>query len=198
MKKIWIDIDDVMNDFISFIISELNFYTWKKIKITDIDFWHLNQIWGISFEELKYIYKKSDIYSKVPLLQKNVDIIKKLENKNYQIIFITSRFLYQDYDTKKITQTLFRKFWLDNDIYIWMNKSSICKELWINVFIDDALYNCLNIKNNNHNIDVFLLDKLWNWEKELKRLEKEWFNIENINNINRLKEMQDLLNYLDI
>lgn len=198
MKKIWIDIDDVMNDFISFIIDELNFYTWKKIKNTDIDFWHLNQIWWISFDELKDIYKKSDIYSKVPLLQENIDIIKKLENKNYQIIFITSRFLYDDYDTKNITQMLFRKFWLDNDIHIWMNKSSICKELWINIFVDDALYNCLNVKNNNDNIDVFLLDKLWNWEKELKRLEKEWFNINSISKINRIKNFHDLLNYLII
>jgi 5'(3')-deoxyribonucleotidase len=193
MKKIWIDIDDVMNDFISFIIDELNFYTWKKIKNTDIDFWHLNQIWWVSFDELKDIYKKSDIYSKVPLLQENIDIIKRLENKNYQIIFITSRFLYHDYDTKNVTKMLFRKFWLDNDIYIWMNKSSVCKELWINIFIDDALYNCLDVKNNNDNIDVFLLDKLWNWEKELKRLEKEWFNTKNIDKINRIYSFNDLL-----
>ncbi len=197
MKKIWIDIDDVMNDFISFIIDELNFYTWKKIKNTDIDFWHLNQIWGISFDELKDIYKKSDIYSKVPLLQENIDIIKRLENKNYQINFITSRFLYHDYDTKNITKILFRKFWLDNDIYIWMNKSSVCKELWINIFIDDALYNCLDVKNNNDNIDVFLLDKLWNWEKELKRLEKEWFNINNIDKINRIYSLNDLLLWIN-
>lgn len=197
MKKIWIDIDDVMNDFISFIIDELNFYTWKKIKNTDIDFWHLNQIWWISFDELKDIYKKSDIYSKVPLLQENIDIIKRLENKNYQIIFITSRFLYHDYDTKNVTKMLFRKFWLDNDIYIWMNKSSVCKELWINIFIDDALYNCLNVKNNNDNIDVFILDKLWNWEKELKRLEKEWFDVKNMDQINRIYSLNDLLLWIN-
>ncbi len=197
MKKIWIDIDDVMNDFISFIIDELNFYTWKKIKNTDIDFWHLNQIWWVSFDELKDIYKKSDIYSKVPLLQENIDIIKRLENKNYQIIFITSRFLYHDYDTKNVTKMLFRKFWLDNDIYIWMNKSSVCKELWINIFIDDALYNCLDVKNNNDNIDVFILDKLWNWEKELKRLEKEWFDVKNMDQINRIYSLNDLLLWIN-
>lgn len=197
MKKIWIDIDDVMNDFISFIIDELNFYTWKKIKNTDIDFWHLNQIWWISFDELKDIYKKSDIYSKVPLLQENIDIIKRLENKNYQIIFITSRFLYHDYDTKNVTKMLFRKFWLDNDIYIWMNKSSVCKELWINIFIDDALYNCLDVKNNNDDIDVFILDKLWNWEKELKRLEKEWFDVKNMDQINRIYSFNDLLLWIN-
>lgn len=197
MKKIWIDIDDVMNDFISFIIDELNFYTWKKIKNTDIDFWHLNQIWGISFEELKDIYKKSDIYNKVPLLQENIDIIKRLETQNYQIIFITSRFLYHDYDTKNITKMLFRKFWLNNDIYIGMNKSYVCIELWINIFIDDALYNCLDVKNNNDNIDVFLLDKLWNWEKELKRLEKEWFNINNIGKIKRIYSLNDLLLWIN-
>lgn len=191
--KIWIDIDDVMNNFIEYIIPHLNLYTWLDKTVSDVDYWHLNEIWGISFDELKNIYKKSDIYNKVSLLQKNIDIIRKLENKNYQIIFITSRFLYHDYDTKNITKILFRKFWLDNNIYFWMNKALICKEFWINIFIDDALYNCLDTKNNNDNIEVFILNKLWNWEKELKRLEKEWFNTNNINNIVRLKKFEDIL-----
>ncbi len=196
MKKIWIDIDDVMNDFITYIIDELNLYTWKEIHISEIKTWHLNKIWWISFEELQNIYKKSDIYTKVPLLENNIKIIKQLEKNWYEICFITSRFLFDDYNTTEITKNIFLKNGLKNKIYIWMGKAEICKKLWIDIFIDDALYNCLKVKNENNNIQVFLLEKIWNGNNEIKRLKEEWFNIQNIWNIKRILNFKDILTYI--
>lgn len=196
MKNIWVDIDDIMNNFIDYIIDELNKYTWKSIFLKEIDFWHLHEIWWITFEELKNIYKKSNIYNKVPLLQENIDIIKSLEKKWYNVIFITSRFLFNDYNTMKITKDIFLNNWMKNDIYIWMNKEKICKKLNINIFIDDALYNCLKVKNYNKSTKVFLLNKIWNWEKEVQRLKNEWFNLENLDEIKRIDTLKEILLFI--
>ena len=195
--RIGIDIDDVMNDFISYIIPELNKATWKEYSLSDVDFWHLNQIRWISFDELKVIYRESDIYKKVPLINDAVSSVKSLISAGNRVVFITSRFQFPGYDTRGITQSVFNDVALDNlEIYIWMDKGALANKLDLDYFLDDALYNVLNVMNKSNGTQWVLIRKNWNGHKELNRLCEEWFDTSKYDNINIVESVSEFSQYV--
>ncbi len=169
----------------------LNITTLQDLDIDKIDYinsWHiwsvLNTLWR---KESEYCINTSLFFQIMmetiindTISDLNIESDFKLylkKNKFKKCFYSKWSFILEKFNADK-EKKLFDDYF--NNIYKWIRIPTVHpeKRLWLR--------------------DIFLLDKLWNWEKELKRLEKEWFNIENINNINRLKEMQDLLNYLDI
>ena len=132
------------------------------------------------YEELKYFLKniQENITNNATPRENAKEVIDKLKKEGHEIYIITARDSEFHDDPYKLS-----KDWLDkNEIYydkLIVNareKSSICKNEKIDLFIDDQLNNCLSVQNAGIQT-IMITDKTYNYDK-IKQL-KDWNEIYN-------------------
>ena len=185
--KIGIDIDDtVMNTFD--VIEEAARYFDKYFlenkgyqDITKYDF-HERFYW--TSEEKKDFFnyfRKNKLYLKAKPKGDALYYLEKLYNEGYEIYFLTRRKKDEKLDILSITKNdLISKGFKFTDCYIGLSKKGeACKNLEIDVFIDDAVIQIEDV--NNYGIKTILVDNWYN--KEYKGLRAK--NFQEIYNIIR-------------
>jgi len=192
IKKIGIDIDDTIYPFMEYLLPILNKDFWKQVKIEEIKSFDLLHLWNINKEQFKNKIKEYNIYEIWEIYNEIFDFIQNIQSKNIEIIFITSRFQYKDYDTiNKTKKWLKTQNLYDIDIIFTHSKWNICKTHNIDIFIDDWVHNILDILNRS-TTKVFLRKQPWNWIEEFNKLKiKHLFN-----KINRLNNLNEIFNYI--
>ena len=133
-----------------------------------------------TYEELKYFLKdiQENITNNASPRANAKEVIDKLKKDGNEIYIITARDSEFHDDPYK-----YSKDWLDkNKIYydkLIVNareKSSVCKNEKIDLFIDDQLNNCLSVQNAGIQT-IMITDKTYNYDK-IKQL-KDWNEIYN-------------------
>lgn len=185
--KIGIDIDDtVMNTFD--IIEEAARYFDKYFlenkgyqDITKYDF-HERFYWTSEEKKAFFNYfRKNKLYLKAKPKGDALYYLEKLYNEGYEIYFLTRRKKDEKLDILSITKNdLISKGFKFTDCYIGLSKKGeACKNLGIDVFIDDAVIQIEDV--NNYGIKTILVDNWYN--KEYKGLRAK--NFQEIYNIIR-------------
>jgi uncharacterized HAD superfamily protein len=196
-KTFGFDIDDVIWDLMSLIISHLN-ENWDKQfsldSVTDWDFWGMFE-WKWQ-DYLKNMIIERWMYEKMSVYEDTKEFINNIKD-THQITFVTSRFSYPW--ILDITKQWFDSNWIYYDsIHFEKFKSYFCKIAWVDYFVDDSLENAIKISKNSK-IQVFLLNKPWNQQTEINRLIKNWIfteeqikeelsKIKRINNVGELNK----------
>lgn len=169
VSKIWIDIDEVLAHFLE---SYLNFYnnkynsSFKRNDFFSYNFWEV--VW---WDKNKAIDDVHDFFE-----TKHFELIQPIEwsqeammklSKIYELNIITSR--QSLIETKTIKWLDINFEWVFKEVHFWNHfwkdwerktKSQICKDLWINLLIEDSIDYALDCANNN--INVILFDSPWN------------------------------------
>lgn len=185
--KIGIDIDDtVMNTFD--VIEEAARYFDKYFlenkgyqDITKYDF-HERFYWTSEEKKAFFNYfRKNKLYLKAKPKGDALYYLEKLYNEGYEIYFLTRRKKDEKLDILSITKNdLISKGFKFTDCYIGLSKKGeACKNLRIDVFIDDAVIQIEDV--NNYGIKTILIDNWYN--KEYKGLRAK--NFQEIYNIIR-------------
>jgi len=185
--KIGIDIDDtVMNTFD--VIEEAARYFDKYFlenkgyqDITKYDF-HERFYWTSEEKKAFFNYfRKNKLYLKAKPKGDALYYLEKLYNEGYEIYFLTRRKKDEKLDILSITKNdLISKGFKFTDCYIGLSKKGeACKNLGIDVFIDDAVIQIEDV--NNYGIKTILVDNWYN--KEYKGLRAK--NFQEIYNIIR-------------
>ena len=185
--KIGIDIDDtVMNTFD--VIEEAARYFDKYFlenkgyqDITKYDF-HERFYWTSEEKKAFFNYfRKNKLYLKAKPKGDALYYLEKLYNEGYEIYFLTRRSKDEKLDILSITKNdLISKGFKFTDCYIGLSKKGeACKNLGIDVFIDDAVIQIEDV--NNYDIKTILVDNWYN--KEYKGLRAK--NFQEIYNIIR-------------
>lgn len=132
------------------------------------------------YEELKYFLKniQENITNNATPRENAKEVIDKLKKEGHEIYIITARDSEFHDDPYKLS-----KDWLDkNEIYydkLIVNareKSSVCKNEKIDLFIDDQLNNCLGVQNVGIQT-IMITNEIYNYDK-IKQL-KNWNEIYN-------------------
>ena len=154
---VWFDIDDVI------------LYLWPDlIRYYNIEYKTnktLKDVWNLEYNRVYNVVDKYNLYKNM-IPSSILPILKQKRNDIY-LLMITSR-----KDTY-IDQTMWELYdhWLDfDDIFMWENKSEVCKSEKVEHFFDDALHNIIDIKNNSPKTNSYLVKRDWNWPEEFKRL----------------------------
>ncbi len=130
------------------------------------------------YEELKYFLKniQENITNNATPRENAKEVIDKLKKEGHEIYIITARDSEFHDDPYKLS-----KDWLDkNEIYydkLIVNareKSSVCKNEKIDLFIDDQLNNCLGVQNVGIQT-IMITNEIYNYDK-IKQL-KNWNEI---------------------
>lgn len=185
--KIGIDIDDtVMNTFD--VIEEAARYFDKYFlenkgyqDITKYDF-HERFYWTSEEKKAFFNYfRKNKLYLKAKPKGDALYYLEKLYNEGYELYFLTRRKKDEKLDILSITKNdLISKGFKFTDCYIGLSKKGeACKNLGIDVFIDDAVIQIEDV--NNYGIKTILIDNWYN--KEYKGLRAK--NFQEIYNIIR-------------
>lgn len=187
-KKIGIDIDDTLLDFIGAYVLFYNTRYKTNFKREDFKSYMFNETLGGTLEESVNSVKKfcnSSFVDEMKPLPDSQKVIQML-NKQSELFLVTSRTL----DLKEITLNQISKYFpnLFSDILFSSNhytkskntgkpKSEICLEKGISLLIDDSLIytnECLE-----KNIGAILFDSPWNQNGHLKGIirVKSWEEI---------------------
>lgn len=176
--KIWVDVDDVLSQTALSVLKYHNFVLDKQ-KFDSIEDWkhswliEANYPWiSLSREEgdIEFFNKVflSDVALDIPKVEKCEDIVKKISSKGYEMYAITARNLL----VKEYTLSWIDKHfpWIFKDILFsrceenkHKDKSILCRELWIDVMIEDNMNFALDIASAW--IKVYLLEKPWNRDR---------------------------------
>ena len=181
-----IDIDDVLVDFINCLLEYHN-KTYNtsltKEKIHTYRFW---EIWGGNREEsIKKIrdFKETDIYGNIRPFSKAIESMNLLK-ENHKLVIVTSRSTIEE--TKiwinKHFPNIFDNIYFSYNYYTKegsKTKSEICKELNVDILIEDSLDYARECSDKG--IKVFLFDAPWNQCEELPE------------NIIRVKDWNEIL-----
>ena len=144
--KIGIDFDDTIASTSEKVLEYLNKYNIKEFK---------------NFEEKRTFYNKySDNITEELNLISNVKQVLDYLSKDNELYIITARSNYYSNNLKKLTLDFINKNNLPiKEVYFDCfeeGKAIKCKELDIDLFIDDNINNCLEVKKLN--IDVILFN----------------------------------------
>ena len=168
--RIGIDIDNTLTD----IQNELNNAAYeyatspnKKINLKDLNLIDkknngsiYQKAFGFTYEELKYFLKdiQENITNNATLREGVLEFINKLHLKGYEIYIISSRDSeFHDNPYKQSEEWLKKNnIHYDKLIVNARNKGKVCKQEKIDLFIDDNIYNCLDVKK--YGIEVISLN----------------------------------------
>lgn len=172
-KHIWFDIDDTLVDFTKLLLEA--FYKMKNIFVdhTTVSVFDLEDIIDITFEDIKTLVKDYDLYSKGCLSEEDRAVFRILKEQWHKVSFITSRFTLDWYDTIWLTKKWLQLQWLEGEVFFSSKKSEIITKEKIDIFIDDAYHNTIDIVKNTSTKSL-LLNKSWNWLEEKTRLVNRW------------------------
>lgn len=165
--KIGIDFDDTIASTSEKVLEYLNKYNIKEFK---------------NFEEKRTFYNKyiDNITEELNLISNVKEVLDYLSKDN-ELYIITARSNYYSNNLKKLTLDFINKNNLPiKEIYFdcfEQGKAYKCKELNIDLFIDDNINNCLEVKKLN--IDVILFNNKYdslksfdNWIDILKYIKE--------------------------
>lgn len=161
--NIGIDIDNTLTDIEKEMFEAANKYTieitpdfkFKEIQkydgFTDMAKFY-SEIFGWNDENIDYFFRnlRLKVVDNAKPRKNAKEVVKKLKQKGHNIYIVTARTnIYDDTPYERA------KRWLDNNEIIYnkliinaQDKAKICKELKIDLFIDDQLNNCFNLANN--------------------------------------------------
>ncbi|MDB5254203.1 MAG: uncharacterized protein JWL80_269 [Parcubacteria group bacterium] len=170
MKTIGVDLDDVLLNFNDAFIEFHNLKYGSSYNRSDLTTFHyMKNQWGIDIQEsLKRLddFYRSEHHIKSLPVDGSVDAMTELLKNNVIHIVTASpeefkenilAWLNVHFGDKFKNIHFIRKTIFDGKA---KNKRDICKELNIEVFIDDAIHNAEDIISGN--IPVILLDTPWN------------------------------------
>ena len=184
--RIGIDIDDTISNTASYLIEEAVVFDrlYKKKGIadnTEYDFCKMfNWTKEDKYDFYKYIYENK--IHDMPVKPHAKEIINKLKKEGNEIYIITRRDtdIYKDpyKESKKWLKKNNIKF--DKLVVKAKDKGKVCKELEVDLFIDDLVSNVE--RANEENVNVLIFDSAYNKdEKRFKRV-VSWEEIYNIVN----------------
>lgn len=184
--KIGIDIDDTITNssiiFIKYAIEYNKKYKIEhKIDTTQLD---QNKAFGWNKFHQKRFLKEylSKIFDEVTPNKNSVWAINNLKKQGNKIYFITARNEKEAKDTYTITKKWLVKNRINYDELIinCFNKSDICKEKNVDIFIDDNFDNCLKVYNENK-INVFMFNTNYNIKYNSDNIVRvfDWMDIYN-------------------
>ena len=194
MKKIGIDMDDVLMDFG---VNLFEFYNSRNgTNFTQADALHfeLTKVWNCDPEKAIQTvadFYKTDLHHNASPLAGAVEFVKKQKNNGHELFVITAR----PEEHKEATTNWLTKHFpnLFSDI-VFLNhssggatdpkkskkKSEACRDLGIEIFIDDALHNVNDVATATVGIKTYLLDKPWNRNGELHSSVKRIFHFDEV------------------
>lgn len=132
-------------------------------------------------EELELFWTK---YFKKAILEAEtkpyaVEIIQKLQEEGNEIFLVTSRYEENNFETEKSTKKWLTEHHIDTN-HLLMNiqdKGKICKELQLDVLIDDSIHHCKSAQKVGTR--AFLMTSIMNQGVEVPELERvySWIQI---------------------
>jgi len=183
-RKIGIDLDDVVFEFVKDLLKEYENEFGKKILFEDVfsynfpDLWHLNEKETLDFFG-KILTKEFN--ENLSLCTSVKEIIFNL-SKTHQIYFITARTFQEgtlESLKKHFSEIPFELIFSSNFYANTKGKSKgeICNELGIDFMVEDDRRNSENCANKG--IKTILLDKPWNQNCEHENIirVKDWKEI---------------------
>lgn len=188
-KKIGIDLDDVVFEFVKFLIAKYKNKFGKKILFEDFVSYHFAEVWHLNLSETIDFFKKimtKESTENLELCEFAKESIFDLSSK-YEIYFITSRIFPEgtlESLNKHFSDISFELIFSSNP-YAKTNgktKGQICKELEIDFMIEDSKEHSEICASDG--IKTFLLDKPWNKD------------VEENENIIRVKNWKEILEKL--
>lgn len=185
--KIGIDIDDTVMNTIDVIEEAARYfdkYFLENKGYQDKSKYDFHERFYWTSEEKKAFFnyfRKNKLYLKAKPKGDALYYLEKLYNEGYEIYFLTRRSKDKKLDILSITKNdLISKGFKFTDCYIGLSKKGeACKNLGIDVFIDDAVMQIEDV--NNYDIKTILVDNWYN--KEYKGLRAK--NFQEIYNIIR-------------
>lgn len=174
MAKIGFDIDDVLHDFVWNLIPHLNKHTWKNIGLKEVEIWIMDDLWDIKTELFWKIIKDSGLYIDNPFHDWIWNSFRTLISSWHEIHLLTSRYEYDDFNTKLHTEKWLTKHSIPyTSLTITNEKGKVAKELNLDYHIDDSIGNIYKIYRDS-DTKPFILSRPWNWNKEINRLYETW------------------------
>jgi len=195
-RKIAIDIDDVLLDFIDAFLNFCNSNYGTSFKKENVFSYNLEESFNITREEknewMNEFYKSNFFREIKPVegAQEALNILKK-ENEN---IILTSRLLSLDHiNMKEITEDSLKRnfegdysaiFYSKNHETKGQSKADICMREGISLLMDDCLLYALECNKkgipsllmnnpwNQANLEGTLITRVNNWEEVLQELNK--------------------------
>lgn len=175
--NIGIDIDNTLTDIEEALYIEANKYSKglnrdfaEKEIIKYEGFTNLSkfysEIFGWNEENINYFFRNQrlEVVDNAKPRKYSKKVVKKLKDDGNNIYIVTAR-------TKKFDDIPYEraKRWLDKNDIVYdklvvgaVDKASICKNLNIDIFIDDQLNNCINLsKSGIHTIRITNSDKVY-------------------------------------
>lgn len=187
--NIGIDIDNTLTDIEKDLFEAANKYTktlnsnftFKEIQKYD-GFTNMakfySEIFGWNDDNINFFFRNQrlEVVDNAKPREGVIEVLQKLKKEDNNIYIITARTnIYDDMPYERA------KRWLDNNEIIYdklvinaQDKAKICKELNIDLFIDDQLNNCFSLANNG----IYTI-RLTN----SKQIYDEFINIDNWNDI---------------
>lgn len=174
-RIIGIDLDDVLMDFCGPICAFHNSISGTSFTRDDLWSYNLDESWKCSEEESRkrvFDYYHSDNHKRALPVSGAVSAIENL-SKNNTLVIVTARpdvvseltcAWINTHFPKRFTSIHFANYY-HGDATRKRKKSDVCKELGVDLFIEDSLENALSIAENG--TPVLLLDSPWNKKKDL-------------------------------
>lgn len=173
-----IDLDGVCFDFLNVFRKHLNKVFNIDLKEEEITsyYWYENtdEISKEDFFTEFHRFGRAAAYRTLPVLAGTLDSLERIQNAGHEIFYITNRPEYSRQDTiDALKKHGFpsRK----NLFYTKGSKSSLIEKLNINVFIEDAPHNIIDIAHNTKAY-VYCVDYPYNRKVEHHNIEriKDW------------------------
>ncbi len=193
IKRIGIDLDEVLADFVPSYINFHNLNFGTKIELASFTSFDLSEVYKTSREEVEIrvrkFYKSEEFHNLKPV-RGAITAVKKL-SKKFELFIITSRPEIVSESTlywiKKHFTKQFKKIHFAFNPYLKSSylkkKSDIAKLLNVDLFIEDNLDFATSVAKSG--IKVLLFNRLWNQAKSLHP------------NITRVSSWKDILERLN-
>ena len=187
-KKLGIDFDDVLIDFITHLMYFHNETYGTSFTKDHVTTWDLHDVWNISEEEaIKRTHEFVISSQHLNIIPTNgaVETLKRLSEK-FELIIITARDGSQSDSANQLIEKYFGTIF-SSVHFLYENgvkkstKGELCKDLNIDFFVDDSIS---NVKNTHEaGITTFLFDTPWNKD----------FNDPDITRVRSWKEIESIL-----
>jgi len=163
-KKIVVDIDEVVLDYVNALLKHLNEKFNMNIKKKQIKSWNITSYYPIPEEKLIYEWERfceKDSFSNLRLINNAKEGIKKL-SKYGEIYFVTYRSKNQKEKTEKNLENKLPSLWQEIIFSNRNNKREIYEKLNPVLIIDDSSEQIKNAIELGFNF--FLFNAPWNQE----------------------------------
>lgn len=171
-KIIWIDLDEVLAEFVDFALEHHNYMlAWKNIKKENIHDYYMYKMveYDISFEEsINWLRTAmcSDENLEIKPVNWALELLRKFKKNGYNLKIVTARDgdLFWEYTEKRVEKhypNIFEKIiYASHFSSKSKTKSELCLENNISFMIEDNFDYAFDLAENW--IYTFLLEKPWN------------------------------------